>query len=269
MNNKKGSLIKWAGSKARSANQIIPHLNFDCQYIEPFCGSATFFFRMQPADSHLNDTNPALISFYEEVAADPLLVWTYYSSIDVDEGTYYLKRREFNELEGGATKAALFLYLNHYGFNGLFRTNLKGELNTPFGARDKVKKKMSLDEISEFSAILKTTKFSCADFENFLEELSPEGACIYMDPPYFTNDDRVFGEYGANTFKGRDLKRLLEVAERLAVASNTIAISYTDCTEFRELFGKYIVSEINVQRNVGGFAGRRKIDKELVAVLAK
>mmetsp|Transcript_17674 Transcript_17674/g.21175 ORF Transcript_17674/g.21175 Transcript_17674/m.21175 type:complete len:269 (-) Transcript_17674:383-1189(-) len=266
MNKQKGSPIRWAGSKALSASQIMPLLDFERPYIEPFCGSATFFFRQQPKFSHLNDSNPALISFYQELCNDPAEVWRIYNDTPIDERTYYAKRTEFNQLKSGARKASLFLYLNHYGFNGIYRTNKKGELNTPFGARTKARKKMSLEEVAAYSDLLKCTTLHCGDFESFLRKLSPKGCCIYMDPPYFTDDSRVFGEYGAQTFKGVDLKRLFDMTTQLVDAKNIVVISYKDCTEFRNMFGSAVQSEITVQRNVGGFAGRRKTDRELVAI---
>lgn len=266
MNKQRGSPIRWAGSKALSASQIMPLLDFERPYIEPFCGSATFFFKKRPRRSYLNDSNPALISFYQELCRNPAEVWRDYNDTPIDEHTYYAKREEFNELESGTRKASLFLYLNHYGFNGIYRTNKKGELNTPFGARTKARKKMSLEEVFDYSDMLKCTELHCGDFEDFLRNLSPEGCCIYMDPPYFTDDSRVFGEYGAQTFKGVDLKRLFDVTTQLVAAQNIIVISYKDCTEFRDIFASAVESEITVQRNVGGFAGRRKTDQELVAI---
>lgn len=267
MHNQRGSPLRWAGSKALSASQIMPLLDFHRPYIEPFCGSATFFFKSRPKSSHLNDSNAALISFYQELCNNPAAVWWNYNSTPVDEKTYYEKRKEFNQLDSGAIKASLFLYLNHYGFNGIYRTNKVGELNTPFGARTKVRKKMSLEEIMTYSDLLKRATFHCADFEDFLTKMSPKNCCIYMDPPYFTDDSRVFGEYGAQSFKAMDLQRLFNVATRLASEGNIVVISYKDCSEFRGMFGSAVTAEITVQRNVGGFAGRRKTDQELVAVL--
>ena len=74
-----GNLIKWAGSKSRSAAKITPFIDFNRKYIEPFCGSATFYFKNLPNDCALNDTNEALISFYKFVATSPREVWETYN----------------------------------------------------------------------------------------------------------------------------------------------------------------------------------------------
>lgn len=243
----------------------MPFLDSERTYVEPFCGSATFFFSGRFASSHLNDSNASLMGFYREVARSPEEVWQIYNDIEVSEARYYSVRERFNAIDEGVEKAALFLYLNHYCFNGIYRTNKNGKFNTPFGAKKKIRKKTSLSELQAFSEQLENATLSCMDFEDFLDQISPVNACVYMDPPYFTGDNRVFGEYGAKTFGSDDLTRLWETCNKLK-KDNKIVVSYRDCTEFRELFAENLTAEIQVRRNVGGFAGRRKTDGELVAV---
>ncbi len=243
----------------------MPFLDEGRTYIEPFCGSATFFFRGSFQISHLNDSNASLIGFYRAVSEEPDKVWETYQKIDISEETYYAVRNEFNELDEGFRKASLFLYLNHFCFNGIYRTNKQGKFNTPFGAKKKVRRKTTLGELCDFSKRLKKATLSCLDFEAFLDDLSPDNACIYMDPPYFTGDNRVFGEYGAKVFGSSDLIRLWKACNRLK-NNNKVVVSYRDCSEFRALFSDNLVGEILVRRNVGGFAGRRKTDGELVAI---
>lgn len=161
----------------------------------------------------------------------------------------------------------MFLYLNHYCFNGIYRTNSKGKFNTPYGAKKKIKIKASYDDLLNCARAIRNVKFSSDDFEYFLDSISPQRAVIYLDPPYFTKDTRVFGEYSKNIFNLSDLARLRVVAEKLCGKKNKIVISYANCTEFKNYFSDCIVGKIKVQRNVGGFSGRRRIDSELIAVL--
>ncbi|WP_170362235.1 DNA adenine methylase [Ruegeria arenilitoris] len=262
----KSKLLKWAGSKSQVADQITPYLNFELPYIEPFCGSAVFFFENLPSNCHLNDLNADLISFFRHVREVPREVWSCYNSIPVEEDAYYLARAKYNDLGDSPEKAGHFVYLNHFCFNGLYRTNKAGRFNTPYGGHHKPKKKLTETEFGHFSNKLRDVRLTSEDFEKFLFGLKPAGSCIYMDPPYFTDDERVFGEYGASTFKNNDLQRLFKVAVALS-DQNRIVISYKNCSEFLELFSDFVVGDIAVTRNVGGFAGRRKSEKELVAVL--
>lgn len=259
-------LLKWAGSKSQISDKITPFLSFDAPYIEPFCGSAVFFFENTPSVCHLNDTNSELISFFRYVKSRPNQVWGYYNDLPVTENTYYAARAEYNEMKPSIKKAGYFVYLNHFCFNGLYRTNLRGDFNTPYGAKTKAKIKLDIEAFRKFSKILKTANLYSQDFEEFLVGLKPSGACIYMDPPYFTNDERVFGEYGASTFKGCDLERLYHLSVELS-KKNRVVVSYKKCSEFSDRFSNYIVNDLTVTRNVGGFAGRRKTEKELLAVL--
>ncbi|MEM9967365.1 MAG: Dam family site-specific DNA-(adenine-N6)-methyltransferase [Pseudomonadota bacterium] len=264
----KPKLLKWAGSKSQVSDRITPYLSFDRVYVEPFCGSAFFFFENSPSVSHLNDLNSELIGFFTHTRDMPDIVWTYYEKIPVEEEAYYEARARYNRLSDCPEKAGLFAYLNHFCFNGLYRTNRSGEFNTPYGGRQKPKKKLSLHSFRQFSETLRSAHLTSKDFEDFLDRLQPKNACIYMDPPYFTNDERVFGEYGPSTFKSKDLERLFDVSLRLA-SRNKVIVSYKNCSEFMDIFKNYIVGDISVTRNVGGFAGRRKSERELVAVLGK
>ncbi|NWJ27663.1 Dam family site-specific DNA-(adenine-N6)-methyltransferase [Rhizobium sp. RM] len=259
-------ILKWAGSKSNVSSQLQQFLTFDRPYIEPFCGSAAFYFERLPPKAALNDLNSNLIDCYRSIRDEPHHVWEYYDALEVSEENYYRARATFNEITRSHQKSSLFLYLNHYCFNGIYRTNRSGLFNTPYGAKKKIKKKFSLEDFNYFSESLKNTELHSEDFESFINKISPTNSCIYMDPPYFTFEGRVFNEYGAKTFLADDLARLHTVATRLA-ANNIVVISYKNCSEFRDLFERHLAAPITVTRNVGGFAGRRKSETELVAVL--
>ncbi|MGV1926550.1 DNA adenine methylase [Agrobacterium tumefaciens] len=261
-------MLKWAGSKSNVSSQLRPFLAFDRQYIEPFCGSAAFYFESLPANAALNDLNSHLIDCYRSVRDQPFEVWQQYDALEVSETNYYNVRARFNEMHRSHLKSALFVYLNHYCFNGIYRTNKSGLFNTPYGAKLKIKKKFSLDDFIYFSQALQNAALYSADFETFLEAVSPSKSCIYMDPPYFTVEGRVFNEYGAKTFLADDLARLHSLAVKLA-NDNIVIISYKNCSEFRDLFETHLAAPITVTRNIGGFAGRRKSETELVAVLGR
>lgn len=261
-------LLRWAGSKTQSAKVIEPFLDFQGSYIEPFCGSASFFFSRAPKSAVLNDSNKGLISFYRHLRRSPTQLWQLYNSFEINKDRYYELRDEYNSSHYNIRKAAIFMYLNHFCFNGLYRTNSKGAFNTPFNGSKKTKSKLSLDETKHFARSLKNSDLYCTDFEKFLQKVNPVGACIFMDPPYFTEESRVFTEYGSQLFKIDDLGRLLQISEVVS-QKNLVVITHKECSEFRSLFGDYIRMSIPITRNVGGFSGRRKRDIELLAVLGK
>lgn len=241
-------------------------LDFKNHYIEPFAGSAVLFFRNCPQKAFLNDINCHLIDLYQDIRADPYYIWKFYSSIPATPEHYKSARDRFNSIRRSKIRSSLFLFLNHYCFNGIFRTNSCGAFNTPFGGQKPVKR-MTLEKIVEFGQLLSNVELHSDDFEVFLRKIRPTNASIYMDPPYFTVEDRIFREYGPGVFSRFDLERLFVLCRELSAEGNRIVVSYQDCAEFRSLFGAFIVDSIDVVRNVGGFRDRRKIQRELIAVL--
>lgn len=259
-------ILKWAGSKANQYSRISHHFDGAECYVEPFCGSAAFFFSANFTKAYLNDTNKKLMNFYLQLVENAETIWSLYNNLPVDEKNYYNFRAEFNVTDDPIWSAALFVYLNHYCFNGLYRTNSKGDFNTPFGARSKIRQKATIEDFRNVGKRLEGIYLSSLDFEDFLKGINLSGATVYMDPPYHTDDHRTFKQYGSEIFSLVDLKRLFDLSKDVS-QSNKVIISYKDCSEFRELFGDYIVEEMLVNRNVGGFLGRRRTESELIVVM--
>ena len=130
------TLLRWAGSKRKLLPKLINYCPpvFDT-YIEPFAGSARLFFQLQPRRAVISDINPHLIQMYGHLKRNSDDVWRALSSLPIGEPNYYTLRSEFNRSENSPRKAALFIYLNRYCFNGLYRTDLDGRFNVPFGGK--------------------------------------------------------------------------------------------------------------------------------------
>jgi hypothetical protein len=129
------SFLRWAGSKRKSLALLAStYVHNDYQYVEPFAGSAALFFSLQPASAVLGDLNGHLVNAMRCVRDDPDTVHLHLTKIPRDEATYYSMRAKFNLLRPyGIRAAVLFIYLNRNCFNGLWRTNLAGDFNVPFG----------------------------------------------------------------------------------------------------------------------------------------
>jgi DNA adenine methylase len=127
-------LLRWAGSKKRQFRKLEPFFPKEFRsYIEPFAGSAAFFFGLQPVSARLNDLNRDVTDFYKRVREDPSDFFRNFSRLRRSRSNYYKIRDEFNVQKDRDRRAVLFYYLNRNCFNGIYRTNKSGEFNVPFG----------------------------------------------------------------------------------------------------------------------------------------
>jgi DNA adenine methylase len=196
--------LKWAGGK----RWLLPHIQSiwsshkERRYVEPFCGGLAVALGLQPRQALLNDVNPHLINFYQQVSQG--LAVTIRTRYDSD--LFYRHRDRFNRLirNGRASTkeaAQLFYYLNRTCFNGLCRFNLSGEFNVPFGRYSTVK---YATDFHSYSKLFRRWSFTSQDLESLPLE---RGDFIYADPPY----DVEFTSYSAGGFSWDDQVRTAEI----------------------------------------------------------
>jgi DNA adenine methylase len=103
-------------------------------YHEPFLGGASVFLGISPeGKSYLADLNAELIETYERIRDDPDGVAGRLRPHKNDPEHYYKVRESKPRSANG--RAARFIYLNHTSFNGIYRVNLAGVYNVPYGRR--------------------------------------------------------------------------------------------------------------------------------------
>jgi len=169
--------------------------------VEPFSGGLSVSLGLLPEQALLNDRNPHVINFYNQVK-DGL-------TIDIpmrnDRAHYYRLRDEFNQLIAdnrfaGRRGAELFYYLNRTGYNGLVRFNKSGLFNVPFGAHKTIDYRR---DFSEYGPVMRDWEFRCGDFGDLDIR---DGDVIYADPPF----DVEFRAYATGGFGWEDQVRLVE-----------------------------------------------------------
>ena len=207
--------LKWAGGK----RWLLPYLeplwreHKHRRLVEPFCGGLAITLGLQPQHALLNDANPHLINFYEQVKRGLKLKLEARN----DEATYYAHRDRFNQLilRGKARTpeaAQLFFYLNRTGYNGLCRFNSRGGFNVPFGRYSTIN---YVRDFTPYQGIFSAWDFRPGDFEKL--NLDPDDF-IYADPPY----DVEFTSYSSGGFSWEDQER---AAEWLAAHPGPVIIS--------------------------------------------
>ncbi|HIE9847150.1 TPA: DNA adenine methylase [Klebsiella quasipneumoniae subsp. quasipneumoniae] len=273
------SPIKWAGGKSRVMPQLLKHLpKADC-LIEPFVGSGTVFMNTEYRRYVLCDSNLNLINFFRQLTDRP--EDTIAACREVFSGgntaeEFYKRRAEFNALGEKADSdpdaamflAALFLYLNRHGYNGLYRVNLKGEFNVPFGkfaAPYFPEKEMRLfaEKANDTKAI-----FMRSDFRLSIRAVvyASDDSVIYCDPPYIpTRETANFTAYG-KPFTLDDHRSLVANLLNANRQFGTRAvISNSDTPETREIYSAFNLHSFSVRRSVS--AKSRDMAGEVIGVL--
>jgi len=255
-------LLRWAGSK----RQLVPTLSdfFDPnrhkRYVEPFAGSACLFFSVNPRKAILGDINDDLIQTYRDVKYRSDEVMDRLSRFRKSKKEFLRRRKPNRRSCSRAYQAARFIYLNRCCFNGIYRTNRKGEFNVPYGGKGSG---AIPEKLTDHAKALRSTVLVSGDFEKVLRRVKP-GDFVYLDPPFSVNSRRVFREYDASQFDFGSIWRLRVCLEELAANKVNFLVSYADCSEARFLAEGFQTKIVRVRRNVAGFAKHRRYARELL-----
>ena len=250
-------LFRWAGSKRQLVPQLASYWRKDnARYVEPFAGSACLFFELEPPDAILGDINHELINTYELVRSKPYDLFRALRTWRNDADEYYRVRALDPTVLDEVQRAARFIYLNRFCFNGLYRTNRSGRFNVPYGGR-KSGSLPSLAQLLSISDLLCSTELVTGDFSVVLERVKA-GDFVYLDPPFSVTGRRIFKEYDRATFGESDLARLRRFLTALDDLGATFLLSYADSPEGSVLANGFSTTRIATRRNIAGFTGNRR-----------
>lgn len=274
MQDVKKSYLKWAGGKSKIAQRILDYVPMESfRLVEPFVGSAAFALNAAPRATSflLADVNPDLVALHNRVLTDPdALVEELRLLFRPENNTkerYIALREAFNATSDQNKRAALFLYLNKHGFNGLCRYNASGGFNVPFG--DMKSPRVPEHEILSFSKSLHAADIIKADFRAVVQRAG-KGDLLYCDPPYAPlSETASFASYAAGGFSAQDQKDLAEECAEAARRGAFVVISNHDTSFTREIYAdaKQILT-LDVVRSVSAAGGSRGKAKELLAIMA-
>ncbi len=256
--------LRWAGSK----RSLLPILQTfwtrkHKRYIEPFAGSACLFFALKPPTAILGDLNPELIATYIEVKYRIGAVLKELEVLNPADRQEYTRLRAIDIATlAPAARAARFIYLNRFCFNGIYRTNLLGQFNVPYSGNRCGN--LPKDEVfRKCSHRLRRARFVRGDFEKVLIHAA-KGDLVYMDPPFAVRARRIFREYDPSTFTHQDIARLRSWMERLHAARINFVVSYAESEEADILRKGFSYDVVSVRRHIAGFAAHRALTNELL-----
>jgi len=258
--------VKWPGGKRKIVPQIRELMpKHYGTFHEMFAGGASLFFDVMPKHARLADINKKLMHMYVVIRDDVEGLIRALKPLRHNKTNYYRIRDRNFEVGTIAQRAAEFIFCNKTGYNGMYRENLDGEFNIPFG---KYKNPLICDEVNlrAVSHALKNVDLFAKPFEYILE-LAQKGDFVYFDPPYApisaTSDFTSFSKEG---FKGEDQKRLRDVAIELKKRGVAVVLSNSAAPIIRELYGRreFKIKEIKAARSINSIAEKRGDVTELL-----
>ena len=258
-------LLKWAGGK----RQLLPALrrhypaSFD-RYVEPFVGSGAVFFdlhasgRLEGRRARLVDLNADLIGCYRAVRDQTDAVIAALRELEQEHRSrgsdcyYEVRDGRFNPARAGRVSAgvtgglapaspdlaAMFIYLNRTGFNGLFRLNRQGGFNVPAG-RYADPRICDAERVRSVAHALSSdgVTLECIPFEQALADAGL-GDFVYCDPPYAPlSKTASFAQYTAGGFGIQDHQRLQKSVVTAATRGAVVLMSNSSAPAIVAAYG--------------------------------
>lgn len=260
--------IKWPGGKrwaaARIAELLSPHLSG--KYFEPFLGGAAVFFHLGPREAVLSDVNRELIATYRTVRDDWAAVLRRLRQFQVCEDQYYKIRAMKPRSSIG--EAARFLYLNRTAFGGIYRVNLEGRFNVPYGGGERTPHALWQTEVlRNASRALRKASMKEADFEVVMQD-AKAGDVIYCDPTYtVAHDNNGFIRYNERNFSWSDQQRLGKAAFNAARRGAMVVVSNAHHVSVKRLYSGARFETLSRVSRISPHAELRRPVKELLILI--
>jgi DNA adenine methylase len=245
--------IKCAGGKRKHPviHRIVELLpdNWDT-YLEPMLGGGAVFFSLhergflEDKKVILSDLDETLMALYQAVRDEPDQVWmeadlervtvAKQRTVEKQKEWYNLARSLWNR--GDERHPGIRLYLQHACFNGIFRVNRKGDMNTP--PRDNLKdvKIPAIEDLQHVSLALRNAELHAWHIKQlFSANIVTDQTVIYLDPPY----DGGWVDYTRNGFTEEDQVAVIAAANAWAELGARVVYSNADTPFIRAALAQF------------------------------
>lgn len=229
--------LRWAGGKTwliKNMDLLIQNTEYN-NYHEPFLGGSSFFLALDPTNvSYLSDLNEDLISTYRTLKLNPDGIIDILKTYENTKSFYYeIREKIFTD---PVEQAARFVFLNQTSFNGIYRVNLEGKYNVPYGYRKK--NFIESDTLHAVSGRLQNAELSYGDFDLSKDRIH-EGDLVFLDPPYtVTHNNNGFIKYNQKLFSLEDQYRLSQFVDYIKQRGAYYILTNAAHDKIREIFDK-------------------------------
>ncbi len=276
------SLHRWAGSKQRIIDVLLSHMRPDPNRhpyaIVPFWGSGVDGRAFAQAGLLVKggDTCAPLVIAHNEMMVRPAGFLSELAQMKILDDkavptapigkraskanpdardSFYLRMRGDRQ---SFSVAARFLYLVGTSFNGLYRTNSKGEFNVPYGRPFQYDPDVILAVANQMRRVNLLTR----PWQATLDAAQP-GDLVFCDPPYLSN----FVGYHGDGFSDGETQSLFVECRRLADKGCDVWMSNADTDRIRELaaiYGAATLISVDARRSIAANGGKRGVVRELL-----
>jgi DNA adenine methylase len=297
--------LKWAGGKRQLLPALATHFpRTFTRYVEPFLGSGAVFFHLASTGAlhgrraDLADVNADLIGCYRALRDSVERVIASLKSLerqhraDGDTCYYDVRDNRFNprraalfaksEPAAAAARypvdlAAMLIFLNRTGFNGLYRLNRQGLFNVPAGRYEEPR----ICDATHLRLVANTFRGAgiAIEYRGFEETLATAGAgdFVYCDPPYAPlSRTASFAHYTADGFSVFDQRRLQVAVVEACHRGAHVVLSNSSAREIVALYGNadarragLVVHRVPARRAINSRATARGPVDELIVTNAK
>jgi len=227
-NNKMRSPFRYAGGKFYARKLIMKYIPKHDIFIEPLCGGASIFFAKPKSNiTILNDKDSELVNCLIQIRDNPEKIADFLEGIPATKEKHNFFKNEFkpkNDIE----RAARWFYLNRTSYSGIM--NMK---NCYWGYGDKYSMRPEnwRNHLLVTSKKLKDVKILNNDFQEIIEK-APDGAFLFIDPPYFNRDQDKFYTF---SFSKEDHLKLMSILKKHSKRIKFL-ITYDDDPEIRKAY---------------------------------
>jgi DNA adenine methylase len=155
-------------------------------------------------------------------------------------------------------RAARFIYLNHTSFNGIYRVNLDGVYNVPFGNRPSPQIPTA-EHLKRVAGRLENATLQVGDFADCLDRVD-EGDLVFLDPPYtVAHNNNGFIKYNQKLFRFEDQERLSALIDEIKGRGAYYVLANAAHPSIAKLFTRTWNNRVETSRrnSIGGVNAKR------------
>ncbi|MDJ0533483.1 MAG: DNA adenine methylase [Xenococcaceae cyanobacterium MO_207.B15] len=271
--------IKWVGGKTQLIGQLENFYPLELpagkinKYFELFIGGGAVFFeviqKFPIEKAFINDINQDLILSYQVIRYNPQELIKTLSKLQEEyltsnsqhrENIFYKIRQEYNQQriefdynnlsQESIKRVSLMIFLNKTCFNGLYRTNKKGDFNVPIG-KYKNPTICNSDNLLKISNILQNVTIHSGNYDIYTQYID-NNSFVYLDPPYRpiskTSSFTAYAKSGFNDDSQIKLSQYYKYLDQECQAKVMLSNSDPQNVDVQDVFFENLYSQYNIHR---------------------